>query len=469
MPEIVLCITAIFILLITAFRNKHSFSYIFSLAGILISICLNLFFWNLNVSAFDGMIKIDNLSILFSLFILVAAFLVNLISVNYASLEEKFKGEYYSLILFSTVGMILMTKTSNLVILFIALEIFSLALYILVGLCKDKVLSYEASLKYFLTGAFTSAIFLYGIALIYGTTGILDLQEFNWNSISLSTVSIIGFLFILVGFLFKIGVVPFHMWIPDTYQGSPTTVTAFMSVAVKIAIFAPIIRIFSYSGFSYISSLFSNVFVVLTILTMTIGNVIAISQINIKRMLAYSSIAHAGYMMLAFLPSQGFAAGIPSASKDFSSPSIIFYLAIYIFMNIGSFAVVTILERKNKLNISDYSGLSSLNPFLALSMAVFLLSLTGIPPTAGFIAKLYIFSYAIKSGYLIPVIIAVINSVISAYYYLRIIIVMYMKQPEVDEASSLSLLTLIVIIISVILILYLGIFPEQLLKFLNSI
>lgn len=458
MPEIVLCITAIFILLITAFRNKHSFSYIFSLAGILISICLNLFFWNLNVSAFDGMIKIDNLSILFSLFILVAAFLVNLISVNYASLEEKFKGEYYSLILFSTVGMILMTKTSNLVILFIALEIFSLALYILVGLCKDKALSYEASLKYFLTGAFTSAIFLYGIALIYGTTGILDLQEFNWNSISLSTVSIIGFLFILVGFLFKIGVVPFHMWIPDTYQGSPTTVTAFMSVAVKIAIFAPIIRIFSYSGFSYISSLFSNVFVVLTILTMTIGNVIAISQINIKRMLAYSSIAHAGYMMLVFLP-----------SKDFSSPSIIFYLAIYIFMNIGSFAVVTILERKNKLNISDYSGLSSLNPFLALSMAVFLLSLTGIPPTAGFIAKLHIFSYAIKSGYLIPVIIAVINSVISAYYYLRIIIVMYMKQPEVDEASSLSLLTLIVIIISAILILYLGIFPEQLLKFLNSI
>lgn len=458
MPEIVLCITAIFILLITAFRNKHSFSYIFSLAGILISICFNLFFWNFNVSAFDGMIKIDNLSILFSLFILVAAFLVNIISVNYTSLEEKFKGEYYSLILFSTVGMTLMTKTSNLVILFIALEIFSLALYILVGLCKDKALSYEASLKYFLTGAFTSAIFLYGIAFVYGTTGILDLQEFNWNNISLSTVSIIGFLFILVGFLFKIGIVPFHMWIPDTYQGSPTTVTAFMSVAVKIAIFAPIIRIFSYSGFSYISSLFSNVFVVLTILTMTIGNVIAISQINIKRMLAYSSIAHAGYMMLAFLP-----------SKDFSATSIIFYLATYIFMNIGSFAVVTILERKNKLNISDYSGLSSLNPFLALLMAVFLLSLTGIPPTAGFIAKLYIFSYAIKSGYLIPVIIAVINSVISAYYYLRIIIVMYMKQPEVDEASSLSLLTLIVIIISAILILYLGIFPDQLLKFLNSI
>jgi len=376
-------------------------------------------------------------------------------SVNYLKEEEMSHGEFYALILFATVGMMFMSAGSNLITIFLGLETMSISIYVLAGFFRRSNKSNESALKYLLLGAFSSAFLLYGIALMYGATGTTDLKgisEYLSNAAYLKDPMLLaGMGLLLVGFGFKIASVPFHMWTPDVYEGAPTSITAFMSVGVKAAAFAAFVRVFLYSLWD-LQPDWNYVLWILAVLTMTLGNIVAIAQNNIKRMLAYSSIAHAGYIMVGMV-----------ASNELGTSSILFYMLAYAFMNLGAFGVIILYGRKGEenLDINDYSGMGFKYPALALLMSVFMFSLAGIPPTAGFVGKFYIFSAAIKSGYIWLAIIGVMNSLISVYYYLRITVMMYMKEP-VKEFVGLkwSPSMAIALIIAVIGTLLIGIFPS---------
>ena len=355
------------------------------------------------------MVVQDNYSLFFKLIFLITAGLTILMSIRFLKLEGFEHGEYYVLLLFATVGMMLMASAADLIIIFLGLETFSLAIYVLAGFFRTQVKSNESSLKYFLLGAFSTGFLLYGIALIYGATGTTNLKgiyEFV-RKIDLLTdpLLLIGMGLLIVGFGFKVASVPFHMWTPDVYEGAPTSVTAFMSVGAKAAGFAAFLRVFLYS----LSSLQTDwvwILWVLAVLTMTLGNIVAIAQKNIKRMLAYSSIAHAGYILVAMV-----------AASELGTASVLYYLLAYAFMNLGAFGVVILYGRKGEENIliGDYSGMASKYPLLAAAMAIFMFSLAGIPPTAGFVGKFYIFSAAVKAGYIGLAIIGVLNSALSVY------------------------------------------------------
>jgi len=331
----------------------------------------------------------------------------------------------------------------------------SISIYVLAGFFRGSNKSNESALKYLLLGAFSSAFLLYGIALMYGATGTTDLKgisEYLSKAAYLKDPMLLaGMGLLLVGFGFKIASVPFHMWTPDVYEGAPTSITAFMSVGVKAAAFAAFVRVFLYSLWD-LQPDWNHVLWILAVLTMTLGNVVAISQNNIKRMLAYSSIAHAGYIMIGMV-----------ASSELGTSGILFYMLAYAFMNLGAFGVIILYGSKGEenLDINDYSGMGFKYPALALLMTVFMFSLAGIPPTAGFVGKFYIFSAAIKEGYIWLAIIGVMNSLVSVYYYLRITVMMYMKEP-VKEFPGLkwSPSVAIALIIAVIGTLLIGIFPS---------
>jgi len=314
----------------------------------------------------------------------------------------------------------------------------------------------EASLKYFLLGAFATAFLLYGIAMIFAATGTIDLKELNVfvssRGFAATPVFLGGIALLIVGFGFKIASVPFHMWTPDVYEGAPTSITAYMATGVKAAAFGAFLRVF-YTALLPLISDWSMMLWVIAVLTMVVGNVIALVQTNLKRLLAYSSIAHAGYLLIAFV----------AGDKALSS-SVLFYLIVYTFMNIGAFTVVILLGRKGEPNeeIESYAGLAARHPFIALSMSIFLLSLTGIPPLAGFMGKFYILSSAIKAHYYWLAVIGVLSSAVAAYYYLRVLMYMYFKEPERElGAVDLSPAYVIVILISIAALLYMGILPRE--------
>ncbi len=339
-------------------------------------------------------------------------------------------GPYYALILLASAGMIAMAKGNDFLIIFLGLEIFSLALYILSGYNRRDARSAEASLKYFLLGAFASGFFLYGIALIYGATGTTNLTQISQGMAPLSVtlpfapLLPIGIGLLLVGYGFKVALVPFHQWTPDVYQGAPTSVTAFMSVATKTAAFASLIRVLG-SFVSYDRPWLIGL-AVLAVLTMTIGNLAALRQTSLKRMLAYSSIAQAGYVLV------GLATGTAQGAQ-----ASLYYLLVYTFMNLGAFAVLLAVQRReeNDVSIERMAGLSSRQPALAVLMAIFMFALTGIPPLAGFFGKLYVFGAAVQSGMVWLAIIAVINSAIAAFYYLRVTVSMFMSEPRPSGAD----------------------------------
>jgi NADH-quinone oxidoreductase subunit N len=374
-------------------------------------------------------------------------------------------GEFYSLMFFSALGMLLLSGANNLIIVFIGLEIMSIPLYILTGFLKDDLSSKEAAMKYFILGAFSTGIFAMGVAFIYGATGTMDLHKIAMNTgvITNHLLFIAGLGMLLVGFGFKIALVPFHMWVPDVYEGAPTAVVAFMSVAVKISTFAIFVRVFNLSFGAYAPE-FLPVLKIIAILSMTLGNLAAIYQTNIKRMLAYSSIAHAGYILVAIVSAHG-------AALQIGISAIVFYLVAYAMMKLGAFSVVSFFEGKDKVGtkIEDYSGLGFKHPFIGLAMSVFMLSLAGIPLTAGFMGKLYVFGAAVKSGNLDLAIIGVINSMISVYYYLRIIVFMYMKDSQTDYKPKLGYATGLVILLAMLLVLFFGIWPKALLTFSDFI
>jgi NADH-quinone oxidoreductase subunit N len=440
LPEIALLCLALLVFGLDLFSGGDKRRWLGWLAavGLAVIFVLNLFWsWTGGELVFSGMLKPDLLALLFQETFIVAAILTVLISVDYEPL--KWHGEYYGLVILATLGMNLMATAADLIMLYVALELTSITLYILAGYLRDIPKSSEAGLKYFLFGAFSSALMLYGMSLVYGLTGETGLKEV---AVALATSNlqlpvILGALLLLAGFGFKIAAVPFHMWTPDVYEGAPTPVTAFVSVASKAAGFAVLMRVFI-GAFDFIRPEWVAVVGALSVVTMTLGNVVAIPQTNIKRMLAYSSIAQAGYILI----------GVVCVSA-FGVASTIFYLIMYTLTNICAFAVVVLISNVTGSDeITDFAGLSRRSPTLALVMLLALLSLGGIPPVAGFFGKLYIFVAAMEQGLVWLVVIGVLNAIISLYYYLIVARVMYLEEPPSEEPVPVPALSTIVLLVT---------------------
>jgi NADH-quinone oxidoreductase subunit N len=379
-------------------------------------------------TGFSGMVAMDGFSTFLNALQLISGLFGVALAFGYVKRMGIERGEYYILLLFSVVGMMLMVQAADLIVTFLALELLSIPLYVLAAFNRKMVTSEEAGIKYFLLGAFSTGFVVYGIALVFGATETTSLYGIV-EKVSLGEVPIllltIGAALILVGFSFKVAAVPFHMWTPDVYQGAPTAVTAFMAAGAKIAGFAALLRVFS-TAFSSLAVDLTPILWGLAAVTMVVGNLLAISQTDIKRMLAYSSIAHAGYILMAF---------VPYGNPEVASVSIaagLFYLVAYAVSNFGTWAVVIALEKQEGkgLEISDYAGIGRKYPALAAAMTIFMLSLVGFPPTLGMVGKFYLFRAVLDGGFVWLAIIGVVTSLISAYYYLRVVVNMYMRDGE---------------------------------------
>lgn len=400
---------------------------------------------------FMGMVVLDGFSTFVNALLLVSGLLGVALAYGYVKRMGLERGEYYTLMLFSVTGMMLMAQAADLIVVFLALELLSIPLYVLAAFARPKVESEEAGLKYFLLGAFATGFIVYGTALVFGAAGTTSIFEIIQNAATPNTSGLllsIGAALILVGLGFKVAVVPFHMWTPDVYQGAPSAVTAFMSSGAKIAGFAALLRVFA-TAFPSLATDMTGIFWALAALTMILGNVIAIAQTNIKRLLAYSSIAHAGYILMAF---------VPYGNPDVGPVSIaagLFYLVAYAVTNFGAWGVVIALEKSEGrgLEIADYAGLARKHPALAAAMTVFMLSLIGLPPTVGLIGKIYLFRAVIDGGFYGLAIIGVLTSLVSAYYYLRVVVTMYMRdgEPEAERESFLDLTTTVTAVATVVI------------------
>ena len=415
--------------------------------------------------AFDGMIIVDGYSSFFQLLFLSVGLIAISQAYEYLRRRDIERGEYYILLLFSLSGMLLMASAGDLIVVFLAVELLSIPLYVLAAFALPHVESEESALKYFLLGAFASGFLVYGIALVFGSTGTTALSGVVAAIASAETAPIlllVGSGMILVGLGFKVAAVPFHMWTPDVYQGAPTSVTSFMAVGAKAGGFAALLRIFI-TALPGAASTWMPVTMWIAALTMAWGNIAAISQTNIKRMLAYSSIAHAGYIFMA-LP----AAANPEVAPE-AVRAALFYLLTYAITNLGAWGVVLALEKAegSGLEIEDYAGLGKKRPALALAMVLFMLSLTGVPPTVGFMGKFYLFRAVIDANLIWLALIGVVTSLISAYYYLRVVVVMYMRDGE-PEVRSETLLNSTIFVTALGTLIF-GILPGLLLKMINQV
>jgi len=427
-----------------------------------------------STQALGGMITVDHFTLCFQLLFLGTAALALLLALP--MMEDDWRergsedGEYSCLVLFATLGMMLMAASGNLLMIFLGLEILSLPLYILSGFARWQDRPLEASMKYFLLGAFSTGFTIYGMALMYASTGTLDLSRMAGLAASVgphgSMTLLLGFGLTIIGFLFKIAAFPFHYWLPDVYQGAPTTVTAFMIAGTKAAAFAAVLRIVTAPLFwdGPFTDTWVKLLTVIAALTMTAGNTVALVQTNIKRMLAYSGIAHAGYLLIALV-----------ARSDAGLSSIVFYLVAYMFMNLGAFAVVVAIDRARGGGgegdmIASYAGLGRRHPLLAASMAVFMLSLTGVPLTGGFLGKFFIFKAAVDSSLYGLAIVGLLNSALAAAYYLNVILTIYMKEPVSEPPAVRTPVPLgLGIAVSLIGVFYLGVFPGRIMEFVRDL
>ena len=501
-PEVIVCLAAVVVMLVDAFvrPNQRWITGTISLVGVVAAAVSTIWLWTMGIGgigagaadAFNGMIVLDELRLGFTLIFLLVSGLTLLISTVWVNGENLPAGEFHSLLLFATVGMMLMASGNDLVIIFLGLEILSIATYVMAGFRRTDVRSNESSLKYFILGSFSSAFLLYGIALIYGATsmapdpagkvvaGTTNIAEIasRLGQAQYPALLFVGAAMMLVGFGFKIATAPFHIWTPDVYEGAPTPVTAFMAAGPKAAGFASFMRVFIF-GLPFVVSttttssgnlhtLWVTTLTVMAILTMTLGNVVAIVQNNVKRLLAYSSIAHAGYALVGFVAA---GAATDLTQRHTAITAVIFYLLTYAVMNIGAFAVVQLIARSGdrRTSIEDYRGIGFESPVLAFSLSLFMLSLLGMPLTAGFMGKIMVFGAAIDQKYYVLVVIGVLNTAISAYYYLRLIIVMFFGErtmawtaPRVPASVALAL------VITVLGVLYLGIFPGRVINALQT-
>jgi len=469
LPEIIVCGAGLLMLLIEPFLRGEKKQFIVHLAwfSLLLALISVYYVWQQRPSLpslqFADSYLISGYSLLFKAIFLIGSLLTVFISTDFLKFKNVRDGEFYTLILFATFGMMIMAGAVDLIVLFVGLEIMSLCLYVLAGIFRRSVIANEASLKYFLMGAFASGFLMFGIAFIYGATGTTSILAIVQTSqIFSNTYLMIGASMVLIGLGFKVGLVPFHMWIPDVYTGSLTNVTAFMSAGPKAAAFAALFQVFMVALHSLKPEI-EVVFWILSALTMTLGNILAISQNDVKRMLAYSSIAHAGYVLIALV-----------AFTPESASAALYYLLCYSVMNIGAFAILIMVESRDNSDttFSSFAGMAARYPFLAVLLTVFMISLAGFPPTAGFIGKFLVFKSAVDTGstsLIVLVILAVINSLISVYYYLRIVVVMFMVEPELEYRPIMSRpFMVIALILTVGGTLILGIYPQLFATFFNT-
>jgi NADH-quinone oxidoreductase subunit N len=464
LPEIILAVMATFMMVMDPILHRRS-SYAFghlSLVALLGALGGSVYAYTEAGPAFGGMLMVDGFATFFRVLVIVVGILTVLSSYRFLNREEAETSEYHALLLFSISGQCLMAASNDLIMVFIGLEISSIASYVLAGYLRDDKRANESALKYFLLGSFATAFLLYGVALIYGATGTINLSAVRAviSGPEAPSPVFIGLAaaLIFVGLGFKVSAAPFQVWAPDVYQGAPTPVAAFLSAGPKAAAFAVFLRIFM-TAFEPVSGHWQPVvFGISALLSMTIGNFGALLQSNVKRMLAYSSIAHAGYVMVAL-----------TARSEVGTSAAMFYLAAYAFMNIGAFAVVTHLSGKGERyqNVDDFAGLAQKQPFTAAMLTIFMLSLIGVPLTGGFFGKFYIFKAALESNLVLLTVLGLLNSAVAAYYYLRILVMMYMHEPSkaASEVEPLSLGLGTALILPAILTLFLGIFPSWVLDF----
>ncbi len=492
-PLLILILSSLVILLVDVFSESSNKRYLAPLTSLFLVFALGAVSWVYNIVPKSGtkilynMVYVDQFSLVISGMLIVSAIITVWLSSDYLERYEIAIGEFYSLLLISLTGMILMVSTTNFFTMFIALELFSIPIYVLTGFFRVYSRSIESSIKYFISGSVASAIMLYGITLFYGIFGTVEFTEIeryiynNYNSVAhivkVEPLLILGVVLVMAGFLFKTAIIPFHMWTPDVYEGAPTTVTGFMGFAVKTTAFAAFFRVvvsifntpslvYSENG-TISSSSWVNVIYVLIIITLVVSNLIAMSQRNVKRMLAYSSISHAAYLMIALLTFS------LSKTKD-SYASFLFYLLTYLFASVGAFAVLSIFEKSgsNAVNLEDLNGASKKSPFLATSMLIFIFSMAGIPLFGGFFGKFYLLKSAfVDAGLIALVLVAVITSVIAIFYYLRVLVFMFMKEDSSNgnsESINIPFLGKLAIGLSAFMVVVLGILPDSFIQFMGK-
>jgi NADH-quinone oxidoreductase subunit N len=497
LPELIVSVAGVLVMLVDAFTHRRDERWIsgsLSLAGLAAAAAATVWMGsapNLRREAFNGMIVLDPMRLSFTLVFLLVAALTVLISMIWVERERLPAGEFHTLLLFATVGMMLMASGGDLVMIFLGLELLSISTYVMAGFRKTDVRSNESSIKYFILGSFSSAFMLYGIALVYGATarlasadalnpltvpGTTNLAQIGARldeGLMYPPLLFAGAALLVIGFGFKVATAPFHVWTPDVYEGAPTPVTAFMAAGPKAAGFASFMRVFLVA-FPFVAAAsgrpgigdrvheaWLGALVVLAFLTMTVGNVVALVQNNVKRMLAYSSIAHAGYALVGFVAA-GAARG--DAERDSAVAAVIFYLLAYAVMNMGAFAVVTWMARggDRRTDVEDYRGIGFKSPGLAFALSVFLLSLLGIPLTAGFMGKVVVFREAINQGYVGLAVVGVLNTAVSVYYYLRLIVVMFFRESAVEwQPARVPASIAVALVLTVAGVFYLGIFPGR--------
>ncbi len=452
LPEMMLVCVGLILILLDLFIKKQRFLLPWlTVLGSLLT--MSIVIGQENSTAFGGMFVTDSYAVFFKVICLLAVIMTALMSEHYRRIAGLLHGEHYSLMVFSAAGMLIMASANDLMVLYLGLELMALSVYCLVGMNKRDELASEAAMKYFLMGGFASAILLFGMSLVYGLTGTTNIPaiaEYTQANGLLDNPALLAALGLMIAaFCFKVAVAPFHFWTPDVYEGAPTVVTAFMSVGPKAAGFAIFGRVLI-SGFPELHGEWGNILAVLALLSMAIGNITALVQTSIKRMLAYSAIAHAGYSLL----------GVLSGTPEGISATMT-YLFIYGFMNMGAFAILILLSSSGALHesISDYKGLAKTHPLAAILMLLFMFSLTGIPPTAGFIGKFYLLKAALNAGYTMTVIGAVLFSAISAYFYLRVVRNMYMCEPEEELTFSYTPGISVVLGLALLGVIGLGLFP----------
>jgi NADH-quinone oxidoreductase subunit N len=460
-PEIVLCATGALVMLVEPFLSsrRRRVAGVLALLGAVASLASTFYLKALPGKAFNGLLAIDGFSFFFHVLVGTVAALVILGSADYLEREQLRGGEYYALVLFATAGMGVMASAQELVTGFIGLEMSSISSYILAGYRRDAPKSNESAMKYFLLGSFATAFFLYGIALLYGGTGTTILPQMNDSGAPPNLMLVrLGLALIFIGLAFKVAAAPFQVWTPDVYEGAPTPVTALFSAGPKAAAFALLLRIFA--TVTAAQDFWFWALWIAAALTMFVGNLGALVQTNLKRLLAYSSIAHAGYILVAF-----------AARSEIGLAAVLYYLLAYALMKLGAFTVVAHLggTGERQLEIEDYAGLGQRQPFTAAALSLFLLSLLGLPITAGFLGKFYIFKAALDSGLIWLAILMAVNSVIGAYYYLRVIVVMYMREPQqAVSAIRVPAPVATVLLLAAAATVYLGLFPNRVMGFVSQ-
>ena len=456
LPELVLTGGAMVLLLLSVLVPRRDGLLLWTaLAIVAVTLVLVIRFFGLDVTAARGLLAIDGFAAFFKVMVLLSAALTLLMSAPYLKVEGIRVGEYYFLILCASVGMMFMASGIELITLFIGLETMAVSFYVLVGFLKPNPRSNEAAVKYFLLGGFSLGILLYGMSLLYGVTGTTSLAGIAaaLSGQDTSLVLVVAVILVGAGMGFKIAAVPFHMWAPDVYEGAPTPVTAFLSVGSKAASFAMLLRIF-FVGLPALGADWTLLFYVLAVVSMTVGNIAALTQSNLKRMLAYSSIAHAGYLLIGVV-----------VRTERGVEAMLVYLGVYLFMQLGAFAVVAAMRRSDIIGdeLKDLNGLSTRSPMAAIAMLFFMLSLGGIPPTAGFMGKVWLFGAAIEADFIWLAVIAVANSALSIYYYIRVVVFMWINQAE-PAASPMTIglamkLTLGIALVGTVV---LGLYPQYL-------